>query len=114
LDRAAWLDYVEANGPSGEPIWWTDPEPHTGPIAYLRRVVLGAPEPTALLPLYVGLLDGREIARDADGVELAWPGAGRVRIERREGQPPGVDRLEVEGLAAPTNVIGTWFTPTDR
>ncbi|MDQ1533438.1 MAG: hypothetical protein QOF28_1199 [Actinomycetota bacterium] len=114
LDRAAWLDYVEANGPSGEPIWWTDPEPHTGPIAYLRRVVLGAPDPSALLPLYAGLLDGREIARDADSVELAWPEAGRVRIERREGQPPGVDRLEVEGLAAPTNVIGTWFTPTDR
>ncbi len=113
-DRAAWLAYVEANGPSGEPIWWADPEPHTGPIAYLRRVVLGAPDPAALLPLYAGLLEGEEVARDADSVELAWPTHGRVRIERRADRPAGVDRLEVEGLGAATNVLGTWFTPTDR
>jgi methylmalonyl-CoA/ethylmalonyl-CoA epimerase len=110
-DRAAWLDYVEKNGPSGEPIWWVDAEPHVGPITYLRRVVLGAPDPHDLLPLYAGLLGGEEVARDADSVELAWPTRGRVRIERRAGRPPGVDRLEVDGLAAPTNVIGTWFTP---
>jgi catechol 2,3-dioxygenase-like lactoylglutathione lyase family enzyme len=108
-DRAAWLDYVEKNGPSGEPIWWADAEPHAGPITYLRRVVLGAPDPQALLPLYAGLLGGEEVARDADSFELAWPTHGRVRIERRADQPAGVDRLEVEGLAAPTNVIGTWF-----
>jgi methylmalonyl-CoA/ethylmalonyl-CoA epimerase len=113
-DRAAWLAYVEANGPSGEPVWWVDPEPHAGPITYLRRVVLGAPDPEALVPLYAGLLEGEEVARDSDSVELAWPSHGRVRIERRADRPPGVDRLEVEGLGAPTNVLGTWFTPTAR
>jgi methylmalonyl-CoA/ethylmalonyl-CoA epimerase len=110
-DRAAWLQYVEVNGPSGEPIWWVDPEPATGPTTYLRRVVLGAPDPDALLPLYAGLLRGETVARDADGIELAWSTHGVVRIERRPDKPAGVDRLEVEGLAAPTNVIGTWFTP---
>jgi catechol 2,3-dioxygenase-like lactoylglutathione lyase family enzyme len=113
-DRAEWLEYVEANGPSGEPIWWVDPEAPTGPTTYLRRVVLGAPEPRALLPLYAGLLGGEQIVDDNDGVELTWPGDGCVRIERRPDSPPGVDRLEVEGLAAPTSVVGTWFTPTDR
>jgi catechol 2,3-dioxygenase-like lactoylglutathione lyase family enzyme len=112
-DRAAWLAYVEANGASGEPTWWVDPEPHTGPITRLRRVVLGAPDPSALLPLYAGLLEGREIARDGDAIELEWPGGGRVRIEARNDQPAGVDRLEVEGLAAPSNVLNTWFVPTE-
>ena len=110
-DRAAWLDYIESNGPSGEPIWWVDAEPHEGPISYLRRVVLGVPDPAALLDLYVGLLGGEETARDAESVELAWPGHGRIRIEHRADQPPGVDRLEVEGLTAPTTVLGTLFTP---
>lgn len=113
-DRAKWLEYVAANGPSGEPIWWVDPEPPTGPTTYLRRVVLGVPDPQVLLPLYAGVLDGEQTAEDADGVELTWPGLGCVRVERRPDVPPGVDRLEVEGLAAPTNVIGTWFTPTDH
>jgi len=113
-DRAAWLAYVEANGPSGEPIWWVDPEPPTGPAAYLRRVVLGAPDPAPVLALYRDLLGGAEVGHDAAGTELEWPGGGRVRIERRTDRPPGVDRLEVEGLGAPTNVLGTWFTPTDR
>jgi catechol 2,3-dioxygenase-like lactoylglutathione lyase family enzyme len=116
-DRAAWLAYVAANGAEGSPRWWVDPEPPAGPTTYLRRVVLGAPDPAALLPLYADLLGGEKVsdADDArDGTELAWPGGGSVRIERRPDRPPGVDRLEVEGLAAPTNVIGTWFTPTDR
>ncbi len=120
-DRAAWLAYVEANGPSGEPNWWVDPEaPHMRPgtRAYLRRVVLGAPEPAALLRLYADLLGGEQVSRGvdgtADGTELVWPGGSRVRIERRADRPAGIDRLEVEGLAAPTNVVGTWFTPTVR
>lgn len=109
-DRAAWLAYVAANGAEGSPKWWVEPEPPSGPPAFLRRVVLGAPDPAALLPLYAGLLGGVAVA-DTDGTELAWPGGGRVRIERRPHVAPGVDRLEVEGLAAPTNVVGTWFTP---
>ena len=77
--------------------------------------MLRAPDPAALLPLYAGLLGGVPVADAHDGPgggEFAWPGGGRVRIERRSDAPPGVDRLEVEGLAAPTNVVGTWFTPT--
>jgi methylmalonyl-CoA/ethylmalonyl-CoA epimerase len=111
-DRAAWLAYVAVNGPEGSPKWWVDPEPPTGPTTYLRRVVLGAPDPAALLPLYAGLLGGVEVASADGGREFAWPGGGQVRIEARPDVAPGVDRLEVEGLAAPTNVVGTWFTPT--
>jgi methylmalonyl-CoA/ethylmalonyl-CoA epimerase len=110
-ERAAWLAYVAENGAEGSPKWWVDPEPPAGPPAYLRRVVLGAPEPTALLPLYAGLLGGVAVA-DTDGTELVWPGGAQVRIECRPDVAPGVDRLEVEGLAAPTNVVGTWFTPS--
>jgi hypothetical protein len=116
-DRAAWLAYVAANGAEGSPRWWVDPAPPTAPPAYLRRVVLGAPDPAALLPLYVGLLGGVAVADGADdhatdtATELEWPGGGRVRIEHRPDVAPGVDRLEVDGLAAPTNVVGTWFTP---
>lgn len=112
-DRAASLAYVAANGPECSPRWWVDPEPRAGPHAYLRRVVLGAPEPAALLPLYVDLLGGEPVSRDSDGTDLAWPGGGRVRVEHRPDRPAGVDRLEVETLAAATNVVGTWFTPTD-
>ena len=54
----------------------------------------------------------RSSRTDNDGTELAWPDGGRIRIETRADRAPGVDRLEVEGLAAPTNVLGTWFTPT--
>jgi catechol 2,3-dioxygenase-like lactoylglutathione lyase family enzyme len=122
IDRAGWLAYVAANGASGEPVWWTDPEsPVNGPdsVTYLRRVVLGAPQPAALLPLYQGLLGGTLIERTGDGdattaAELVWPGGGCVRIEQRDDRPAGVDRLEVEGLGAATNVLGTWFTPTNR
>jgi methylmalonyl-CoA/ethylmalonyl-CoA epimerase len=112
-DRAAWLAYAEANGPSGEPVWWVDAEPYSGPTTYLRRVVLGAVDPAALLPLYADLLGGKQVADDAGGTELEWPGGGRVRLERRPDRPPGVERLEVEGLAAATNVVGTWFTPAE-
>ena len=29
-------------------------------------------------------------------IELAWPGAGRLKLEDRPGRPPGVDRLEAD------------------
>jgi hypothetical protein len=73
--------------------------------------VLGAPDPDALVPLYVDLLGGACVARDGDSMELGWPGGGRIRIERRVDRAPGVDRLEVDGLAAPVHVLGTWFSP---
>jgi methylmalonyl-CoA/ethylmalonyl-CoA epimerase len=113
-DLAAWLDFVERNGPSGEPVWWTDPEPPAGGPGwrtYLRQVVIGAPDPTVVVPLYENLLGGTVVGRDDDGTELAWPGGGRIRVETRPDRAPGVDRLEVEGLAAPAHVVGTWFTP---
>jgi catechol 2,3-dioxygenase-like lactoylglutathione lyase family enzyme len=113
-DVDEWLDFVERNGPSGEPVWWAEPEaPVNGPDwhAYLRRVVLGVPDPAVVLPLYRDLLGGAIVAKDDDGTELEWPGGGRIRVEKRADRAPGVDRLEVEGLAAPTSVLGTWFTP---
>ena len=112
-DRASWLAWIAEHGAEGSPRWWVDPEPPAGPRRFLRRVVLGAPEPAALLPLYAELLAGTVTEAGDDGsLDVSWPG-GDLRIERRTDRPPGVDRLEIEGLPAPVNVLGTWFTSTD-
>jgi len=40
-----------------------------------------------------------------------WPRGARIALELHADAPPGVDRLEVEGLAEPCTVIGTRFVP---
>jgi methylmalonyl-CoA/ethylmalonyl-CoA epimerase len=95
---AEQLDRVQRVGPNGHPRWWPDPPPLGDRAAFLRRVVVGTPSLPATLGLFAGLLQGDEVAGGEGWVELAWPGAGRVKLEHRPGQPPGVDRLEADAV----------------
>jgi catechol 2,3-dioxygenase-like lactoylglutathione lyase family enzyme len=109
--RAELLSYVAANGPNMHPRWWTDPAPAEGAPAHLRRVVVRTPSLSAGIALFAGLLQG-DVERETDTrVELVWPRGARIALELHADAPPGVDRLEVEGLAEPCTVIGTRFVP---
>jgi methylmalonyl-CoA/ethylmalonyl-CoA epimerase len=110
--RADLLAHVGANGPNAHPRWWVEPEPHEGAPAKLRRVVLRTPNLASALGLFSGLLHG-EVASESENVcELVWPGGAHIALELHPDAAPGVDRLEIEGLAAPVEVIGTRFVPT--
>jgi catechol 2,3-dioxygenase-like lactoylglutathione lyase family enzyme len=109
--RAELLAHVASNGPNQHPRWWADPEPAHGGVATLRRVVLRTPAIDATVAFFRDLLDGEVEATADTRVELAWPRGARVAIEQHDGATPGVDRLEVEGLDEPVEVIGTTFVP---
>jgi hypothetical protein len=72
-------------------------------------VVVATPSLPATLGFFAGLLGGEEVAAGEGWVELAWPGAGRVKLEHRPGVPPGIDRLEgdIDGPASEHVVAGT-------
>ena len=60
---------------------------------------------------FAGVLQG-DIERETDDrVDLVWPGGARIGLESQPDATPGVDRLEVEGLAAECTVVGTRFVP---
>jgi catechol 2,3-dioxygenase-like lactoylglutathione lyase family enzyme len=107
--RADLLAHVRERGPNAHPKWWPDPPPPGSRRGFLRRVVIGTPSLTATLGFFAGMLGGQEIRAGEGWVELVWPGDGRVKLEHRPGQPPGVDRLEadVDGDAGAVVVAGT-------
>jgi catechol 2,3-dioxygenase-like lactoylglutathione lyase family enzyme len=110
--RAELLAHVAAHGPNAHPRWWVDPEPSRGLVARLRRVVLASPDLDKSVEFFSDFLHGDVEADRGGRVELVWPKRGaRVAIEQRDGHAPGVDRLEVEGLDEPVEVIGTRFVP---
>lgn len=109
--RAEGLAWVAENGPNAHPGWWVDPVPASGPPARLRRVVLRTPSLSAALGFFGGVLQGDLIAHDTTWAELGWPRGARIRLEEQRDATPGVDRLEVEGLAQPVELIGTRFVP---
>lgn len=109
--RAQLLAHVAQHGPDEQPRWWADPSPASGPPARLRRVVLRTPNLSAALGFFGGLLQGDVVADDGSVAELVWPRGSRLRLEASPGAPPGVDRLEVDGVAEPVEVIGTRFVP---
>lgn len=112
--RKELLAHVAVHGPNTHPRWWVDPVPHDGLPARLVRVVLRTPSLASALGCYAGLLEG-EIEHEGDGTaDLVWPRGSRLRIEERADAVPGVDRLEVEGLERPVEVIGTRFVPATR
>jgi catechol 2,3-dioxygenase-like lactoylglutathione lyase family enzyme len=111
VGRADLLAHIAQHGPDGHPRWWTDPSPHAGPVARLQRVVLRTARLDDALAFFRDLLLGEVEGRRDDRVELVWPNGSRIAIELDAGAAPGVDRLEVEGLAAPTELIGTRFVP---
>ena len=109
--RADLLAHVAANGPDQHPRWWVDPEPATGAVARLRRVVVRTPSLDETVAFFHDLLHGEvEAARDSR-VDLVWPGGARIAIEHHADAAPGVDRLVVEGLDEPVELIGTKFAP---
>jgi len=108
--RAELLAHVAAHGPNEHPRWWTDPEPAAG-LATLRRVVLRAPALEPAVEFFRDFLDGDVESERPERVELVWPRGARVAIEHQPARHAGVDRLEVEGLDEPVDVIGTRFVP---
>lgn len=109
--RKELLDHVAENGPNGHPRWWVDPEPPQLPRATLRRVVMRTPSLTSALNFFAGLLQGDVEASDATSADLVWERGARIRLEEQPGAMPGVDRLEIEGLDAERELIGTRFVP---
>jgi len=111
--RAELLRHVAANGPNMHPRWWVDPLPAETHDARLRRVVLRTPALAAALGFFAGTLQGDIERETAARVDLVWPGGARIALESRPDATPGVDRLEVEGLAEAVTVAGTHFVPLD-
>jgi methylmalonyl-CoA/ethylmalonyl-CoA epimerase len=109
--RAELLAHVATNGPNMHPRWWTDPAPAEGAPAQLRRVVLRTPVLADAVAFFSDALEGEVERESAERVELVWPRGARVALELQAEAPPGVDRLEVEGLGAEHTVIGTRFVP---
>ena len=109
--RAELLRHVAAHGPNAHPRWWSDPSPPAGPAARLRRVVLRTPVLTDAAAFFDAMLEGVVERESARRVELTWPRGGRIALEQHVDAPPGVDRLEVEGLGEERTVTGTRFVP---
>ncbi len=109
--RAALLEHVAAHGPNEHPRWWPDPTPTDEAPARLRRVVLRTPMLATAVEFFAGILEGDVERESADRVDLVWPRGARIGLEHRPDAPAGIDRLEVEGLAAERTVIGTRFVP---
>ncbi len=84
--------------------WWDDPPDPAGEQVRLLRVVLGSPAPQSTIDFLTGVLGGT-----ADGLEVGWPGGGRLAVEQRGGRP-GVERLEVDRGPART-IGGARFEP---
>jgi methylmalonyl-CoA/ethylmalonyl-CoA epimerase len=109
--RAELLAHVAKHGPNAHPRWWVDPLPAAGVRATLRRVVLRTPSLPAAVGFFAGVLQGDVECESETRVDLVWPRGARIGLEVQAGSIPGVDRLEVEGLAEPVTVIGTRFVP---
>src|SRR5436190_12980853 len=109
--RAALLEHVAARGPDVHPRWWSDPTPADNAPARLQRVVLRTPMLATAVEFFAGILEGDIERESAERVDLVWPRGARIGLEHRPDAPPGVDRLEVEGLADEHTVVGTRFVP---
>jgi methylmalonyl-CoA/ethylmalonyl-CoA epimerase len=107
--RAELLAHVAQHGPNMHPRWWVDPEPAAGPRCTLRRVVLRTPALASAVGFFAGLLQGDVEGETATSADVVWPGGSRIRLEARDDAPPGIDRLEVEGLDGDMTLAGTRF-----
>jgi catechol 2,3-dioxygenase-like lactoylglutathione lyase family enzyme len=109
--RAELLAHVAAHGPNQHPRWWSDPAPAEQPPACLRRVVLRTPALGRAVEFFAGILEGRIERESGSRVDLVWTRGARIGLEHHPDAPPGVDRLEVEGLPEACTLIGTRFVP---
>jgi len=109
--RAELLAHVAQHGPNMHPRWWVDPVPARDGRALLRRVVLRTPSLSSAVGFFAGVLQG-DIEQESDTrVDLVWPGGARIGLSLDTDNAPGVDRLEVEGLAQPHIIIGARLVP---
>ena len=111
LDRSAMLEAIRRNGAEGNPRWWADPAAPDGEPLVLQHVVIRSPALSSALGFFAGMLHGHIERESADRVELSWPGGAAIAIEEHLGALPGVDRLEIAGLDAEVEVLGTRFAP---
>lgn len=109
--RAEVLAHVAVHGPNQHPRWWSEPSPAEGEPARLRRVVLRTPALVRAVEFFADILEGDVEREEDERVDLVWPRGARISLESKPDAPPGVDRLEVEGLADPYTLIGTHFVP---
>ncbi len=109
--RAELLALVAEQGPNQQPRWWPDPSPAEGAPARLLRVVLRTPILATAVEFFAGLLEGEVEHESGRRVDLVWPRGARIGLESHPDAPPGVDRLEIEGLAEACTVVGTHFVP---
>jgi catechol 2,3-dioxygenase-like lactoylglutathione lyase family enzyme len=111
-DDAAELRSALEGGPHGDPPWWPEPPARAQDATVLRRVVMATPAVDAALGFFAGVLGGAVHAAGGDdhgAVELAWRGAGRIRLEPDAGVAPGIVRLELDspGPARELELAGT-------
>jgi catechol 2,3-dioxygenase-like lactoylglutathione lyase family enzyme len=109
--RPELLAHVAQHGPNMHPRWWVDPLPARGPRALLRRVVLRTPSLAAAVGFFAGVLQGDIEQESETRVDLVWPGGARIGLAVDTEAPPGVDRLEIEGLGAARTIIGAQLVP---
>jgi methylmalonyl-CoA/ethylmalonyl-CoA epimerase len=110
-NRATMLEHVRRHGANGHPRWWVDPAQPEGHALVLRCVVLRTPALSAALGFFAGLLGGSVATDTGSRVDLVWPGGASIALEERHDAIPGVDRLEIDGLSEPREVLGTTFAP---
>ncbi len=113
-DRATMLAAIRERGAEGNPRWWVDPETPHGAPGILRDVVLRTPNLSSALGFFAGMLHGSVTSETDVRVDLAWPGGAAIAIEEQAGCTPGVDRLEIEGLVEPAEILGTRFAAPGR
>ena len=101
--------------PEHAPRWWrrirARSRPWSAGEAAPHRV--RTPNLPSALGFFSGLLQGTVTAEGDGHADLEWPGNARLRLELQPDATPGVDRLEVIGLTAPIELIGTRFVPAD-
>ena len=110
-DPVAMLDAIRREGANGNPRWWGDPAAPEGDPLVLQRVVIRSPALSSALGFFAGMLHGHVERETADRVELSWPSGAAIAIAEHHEALPGVDRLEIAGLDADVEVLGTRFAP---
>ena len=99
---------ARANGPEAGPAWWPSLPARVSGAVGLRQVVLRTDDLQAGRAFFGELLGGQRVADGPGFVELRWPGGGQLRLEAGDG-PPGVTRLELDGVAPERVIAGTRF-----
>jgi catechol 2,3-dioxygenase-like lactoylglutathione lyase family enzyme len=89
---AELLKYARGNGEADA--WWAPPSGRAEQSVALERVVIATEDLAAGLRLFAGALDGVVIDVGETWVELDWPGAASVRLERSENGAQGIVRIE--------------------